>query len=260
MPDDLVLVEHVGRVAVVTLNQPDRLNVLNSALIHATTHALAEVGVDDSVPVVVLTGAGRALVAGADIREMRDFGPDEARDFITHLHGLFATIRGLPPLVIAAVNGPALGAGCELAAACDLRVAAEDATFGMPEVRVGIPSVIDAALLVPLIGLSRAAEWVYTGDVVSAAEAERLGFVNRLAPAGGARAAALELAGRLAGYSREALRLQKSLVRRWYYDDAMDRAIKLGIDHLAQAFRGPDPREAMSAFLERRAPRFAQRE
>ncbi len=256
MAEQRVLVERLGRVAVVTLNQPERLNVLNAAMVHDATRALAELGGDEQVTVVVLTGAGRAFVAGADVREMREFGPEEARVFITHLHGLFATIRGMDQIVIAAVNGPALGAGCELAAACDLRVAAEDATFGMPEVRVGIPSVIEAALLVPLIGLSRAAEWVYTGDVVSAAEAERIGFVNRLAPACGAREAALALARQLAAYSPAALRLQKALVRRWYYDETMDRAVKLGIDHFAAAFRGQDPREAMTAFLEKRAPRF----
>lgn len=257
MDEPAVLVQRSGQVAVLTLNRPARLNVLNSELVHAATAGLAELGADERLSVVVLTGAGRAFVAGADVREMRDFNPDEARDFITRLHGLFGTVRSLEQVVIAAVNGPALGAGCELAAACDLRVAGEDATFGMPEVRVGVPSVIEAALLVPLIGLSRAAEWVYTGDVVSAAEAERWGFVNRLAPAGGAPAAALALAGRLASYSRSALRLQKSLVRRWYYDETLDRAIKLGIDHFAAAYRTADPREAMTAFLEKREPRFA---
>ena len=256
MNDNSVLVERAGRVATVTLNQPARLNVLNSALIHDATHALAQVGTDERLIAVVLTGAGRAFVAGADVREMRDLGPEEARTFITHLHGLFATIRGMSQIVIAAVNGPALGAGCELAAACDLRIASEDATFGMPEVRVGIPSVIEAALLVPLIGLSRAADWVYTGDVVDATAAERMGFVNRLTPAGAALDAARTLANRLATYSPAALQLQKSLVRRWYYDDTMDRAIKLGIDQFAAAYRGPDPREAMTAFLEKREPHF----
>ena len=252
----LVVVERLGRVAVLTLNRPRRLNVLNSELIRAGTQALAELGADERLAAVVLTGAGRAFVAGADVREMREFGAEQARDFITHLHGLFGTIRSLDQIVIAAVNGPALGAGCELAAVCDLRVAAEDATFGMPEVRVGVPSVIEAALLVPLIGLSRAAEWAYTGDVVSAAEAERWGFVNRLVPPGGALQAALTLAEQLAAYSRNALRLQKSLVRRWYYDDTMDHAIKGGIDHFAAAYQTGDPHEAMTAFLEKRPPRF----
>jgi enoyl-CoA hydratase len=251
-----VIVRRAGRVGRITLNRPERLNVLGSELIQAATASFAELGSDETLSVIVLDGAGRAFSAGADVRELRDFKPDQARDFISHLHGLFATIRGLDQVVVAVVHGPALGAGCELAAACDLRVAAATATFGMPEVRVGLPSVIEAALLVPLIGLSRAAEWVYTGDVVSAAEAERQGFVNRLVPEE-ALAAALELAGRLATYSRHALRLQKALVRRWYYDETLDRAVKLGIDAFVAAYRdSDDPREAMTAFLERRAPRF----
>lgn len=256
MEDAPVLVSRAGRVGSLTLNRPARLNVLNSELIHAATAALADLGSDERLSVVVLTGAGRAFAAGADVREMRDFDPDQARDFITRLHGLFGTIRSLDQVVIAAVSGPALGAGCELAAACDLRVAGEDASFGMPEVRVGIPSVIEAALLVPLIGLSRAAEWVYTGDVVPASEAAACGFVNRLAAPGGALVAATALAERLARYSPDALRLQKSLVRRWYVDESLDRAIKLGIDHFAAAYRGGGPREAMTAFLEKRDPRF----
>ena len=247
----LVLTARSGAVATLTLNRPARLNALDSHLIHATTAALADLSAEDDVAVIVLSGAGRAFVAGADLRELRDCSPDDARAFITHLHGLFATIRGIDPLVIAAVEGPALGAGCELAAVCDLRIAAASATFGMPEVRVGIPSVIEAALLVPLVGLGRAAELVYTGDTITAEQAERIGLVNRVAPAGEAQAEALALARRLAGYSRTALRLQKSLVRHWYYDEALDRAIKLGIDHLAETYRLEHPRAAMSAFLDR---------
>ena len=256
MNDPSVLINRSGRVATVTLNQPARLNILGAALVHDATHALAGLGIEDGVSVVVLTGAGRAFVAGADVREMRDFTPESARTFITHLHGLFATIRMLPQIVIAALNGPALGAGCELAAACDLRVAAANATVGMPEVRVGIPSVIEAALLVPLIGLSRAAEWVYTGHVYSAEAAERIGFVNRLVPEGQALIAARDLAGEMATLSPLALRQQKALVRRWYYDETLDRAIKLGIDQFGEAYRHADPNEAMTAFLEKREPRL----
>ena len=255
-----VLVEQRSRVVIVTLNQPDRLNVLGSALIRKMTHTMAEIGAEGSASVVVLAAAGRAWIAGADIREMRDFTADQARAFITALHGLFATIRGMDQLVVAAIDGPCFGAGCELAAVCDLRVAGPRATFGMPEVRVGIPSVIEAAMLVPLVGLGRAADLVYTGDIISAEEAVRWGFVTRLAEEGQqAVAVATELAQRMASYSSAALRLQKGLVRRWYYDEALDRAIKLGIDHFATAYEGPDPREAMSAFLEKREPRFADR-
>lgn len=257
MDESIVHIGRSGRIGTIELHQPDRLNVINSPMVRALTAAFAELSGDDQLSVIVLSGAGRAFAAGADVREMREFGPEEGRAFITRLHGLFATIRAADQIVIAAVTGPALGAGCELVASCDLRVAARDALFGMPEVRVGLPSVIEAALLVPLIGLSRAAEWVYTGDMVNAEEAAAQGFVNRLAPAGAALATAMALAEQLAGYSPHALRLQKALVRRWYYDETMDRSVKLGIDTLGEAFGSDHPREALSAFLEKRPPRFS---
>ena len=256
MDESLVLVERRGAVAQVTLNRPAKLNVLNTALIVEATHAIADLE-DERVPrVIVVRGAGRAFVAGADVREMRDLSASNARDFITRLHGLFAMIGSSSAIVIAAVHGPALGAGCELVAACDLRIAADSATFGMPEVRVGMPSVIEAAFLVPLIGLGRAQHLVYTGDVISAGEALQWGLVNRVVSDADLEPAADELAERIAGFAPTAIRLQKSLVRRWFYTDAMDLAVKLGIDHYAQAFETHEPRQAIDAFLEKREAHF----
>ena len=256
MDEQLVLLERRGAVASLTLNRPAKLNVLNSALIAAATQALADLDGEQGPRVVVLRGAGRAFVAGADVREMRELDPHGARDFITRLHGLFAMIRSIDAIVIAAVRGPALGAGCELVSACDLRIAAQSATFGMPEVVVGMPSVIEAALLVPLVGLGRAQHLVYTGETIGAGEALQWGLVGRVVPDDELDAAVEEIARRLAGFSPTALRLQKSLVRRWFYTEAMDRAIKLGIDHYAQAFEVDDPRLAIDAFLDRRPIRF----
>jgi enoyl-CoA hydratase/carnithine racemase len=256
MDEPLVLVERRGALATITLNRPARLNVLNSELIAEATRAFADLDGDDGPRVVILRGAGRAFVAGADVREMRGFNPHQARDFITHLHGLFSTIRGIEPLVLAAVRGPVLGAGCELAAACDLRIAGVSATFGMPEVRVGMPSVIEAALLVPLIGLGRAQHMVYTGDSIGADEALLIGLVSRVVADVDLDDTAHALAHQIAGYSRTALRLQKALVRRWYYTEALDRAVKVGIDQYAHAFEVSDPREAIDAFLEKRDIRF----
>ncbi len=256
MEEPLVLVAREGAVATVTLNRPARLNVLNSALIAETTRAIADLDGEGGPRAIVLRGAGRAFVAGADVREMRELDPSGARDFITRLHGLFAMIRSAEALVIAAVHGPALGAGCELVAACDLRIAGESAVFGMPEVRVGMPSVIEAALLVPLIGLGRAQHMVYTGDPLDAREALAAGMVTRVVPDDELEETARALAHQIAGYSPTAMRLQKSLVRRWYYTEAMDRSIKLGIDHYAEAFEVSDPRRAIDAFLAKREMRF----
>lgn len=256
MDEPLVLVERRGHVAHVTLNRPAKLNVLNTPLILAATKQLAALDEDGGPRVIVVSGAGRAFVAGADVREMRELNPSGAREFITRLHGLFATIGRARAIVLGAVRGPALGAGCELVAVCDLRIAGEGATFGMPEVRVGMPSVIEAALLVPLIGLGRAQYLVYSGEVISAQEALAWGLINRVVPDVALEEAAGALADRLAGFSPTAMRLQKSLVRRWYYTDATDLAIKLGIDHYAQSFEAPDARIAIDAFLERREARF----
>ncbi len=256
MDEPLVLVAREATVATVTLNRPARLNVLNSALIAETARAIADLDGEGGPRAIILRGAGRAFVAGADVREMRELDPSGARDFITRLHGLFAMIRSAEALVIAAVHGPALGAGCELVAACDLRIAGESAVFGMPEVRVGMPSVIEAALLVPLIGLGRAQHMVYTGDPLDAREALAAGMVTRVVPDDELEATARALARQIAGYSPTAMRLQKSLVRRWYYTEAMDRSIKLGIDHYVEAFEVSDPRRAIDAFLEKREVRF----
>jgi enoyl-CoA hydratase len=257
MDEPEVLVEHRGAVAWVTLSRPAKLNVLNTALIAEATRVIRDLEAEEPLPkVVVVRGAGRAFVAGADVREMREFDPTSARAFITRLHGLFSAIAALESIVIAAVHGPALGAGCELAAACDLRIAAESATFGMPEVRVGMPSVIEAALLVPLIGLGRAQHLVYTGDVISAQEAFAAGLVTKVVPDAEIEAEAAALAARLASYSGQALRLQKQLVRRWYYTEAFDRSVKQGIDHYGHAFEVPDPRDAIDAFLSKSEIRF----
>ena len=256
MDEPLVFVEQRGAVARLTLNRPAKLNVLNGELIAAATRAVADLDGEDGPKVVILRGAGRAFVAGADVREMREFTPASARSFITQLHGFFSTISAADALVVAQIHGPALGAGCELAAVCDLRVAGRSATFGMPEVRVGMPSVIEAAVLVPLIGLGRAQHLVYTGDVIGADEALTWGLVTRVVADAELEPAVDALADQLAGYSRTALRLQKSLVRRWYMNESLDRAVKLGIDHFAHAFEVPDPRDAIDAFLARREIRF----
>lgn len=256
MDDSMVMVERRGAVATVTLNRPEKLNVINTPMISELTRAFADLDADDGPKVIILQGAGRAFAAGADVREMRELDASSGRDFITRLHGLFSTIAAIDALVIAVVRGPALGAGCELVAVCDLRIAGRSAAFGMPEIRVGLPSVIEAAVLVPLIGLGRTQHLVYTGDMIDAEEACAAGLVHRVVADADLAAEAAALAGRIAGYSRVALRLQKSLVRKWYYTEAFDRAVKLGIDHLSQAFAVPDPRDAMDAFLGKRDIRF----
>ncbi|HZU76371.1 MAG TPA: enoyl-CoA hydratase-related protein [Dehalococcoidia bacterium] len=252
----LVLTRSTGRVLHLTLNRPEKRNALNSELIYALTDAVDALAVNPRVSVVVLTGAGGTFSAGADVQELQGLDAERARGFISRLHELNNTVRNLPQVVIAAIEGHCLGGALELAAACDVRIAAEGAQFGMPEIRVGMPSVIEAALLLPLIGLGRTADLVLTGETIDTAEARRVGLVTRVTPAGELEAAANELAARIASFNPQALRLQKALIRRWTEGAGIDDGIAAGITTFVEAFRSPNPTEALTVFLEQRAPHF----
>jgi len=241
-----------GAVARITVDNRAKLNVLDSRLIgeaRATFEALAS---EPELRAVVLTGAGtRAFIGGADIGEMVALTPETARAFITGLHALCAAIQALPVPVIARIEGYCLGAGLEVAAACDLRAASEGARFAMPEVRVGIPSVIDAALLPHLIGTGRARELVLTGRVVEADEALRIGLIERVAPAAGLDAAVDDWLDALLAAGPRALAMQKILTRDWQ-ELPLSKSIARSIDAFAQAFESDEPATMMRAFLERK--------
>lgn len=253
----LVQIERAGRVATVRLNRPEKLNALNSALVAELRAAFAGFADDRETAVIVLTSAGRCFSAGADVQELRALTEASGRAFITRLHEALALIRALPQVVIAALRGYCFGGAAELAAACDIRIAAESVRFGMPEIKVGLPSVIEAALFVPLIGLGRAADLVLSGDEWDAATAERAGLVTRVVPNADLNDAARRLAEQIAGYSGPALRQQKGLVRAWT-GEAIDGAIAHSVDVFAETFQSPNPREALDALLEKRPPRFVE--
>jgi enoyl-CoA hydratase/carnithine racemase len=240
-----------GAVARVTIDNAAKLNVLGSALMEAVIGEVAALATRDELRAVVLTGAGeRAFVGGADIREMAALDAAGAREFITRLHRMCAALRDLPVPVIARVNGYALGAGLEVAAACDLRVAAANAMFGMPEVRVGIPSVIEAALLPGLIGWGRTRELLLLGETIDAQTALRWGLVERVAPADALDAAVEACLDALLRAGPRAVRLQKRLIRRWE-DLPVGAAIDAGIDAFADAYATDEPSRLMRGFLDR---------
>lgn len=247
--------ERRGRVAMIRFTRPEKLNILNRAAIAALQEAFSELSQAENLGAVVICGSGKAFVGGADVREMRELAPDTAKIFISQLHAALTAIRELPVPVIAAVNGYGLGAGCELVAACDLRLAAENAVFGMPEIKVGIPSVIEAALLVPLIGLGKTAELVLTGEPISAREAERIGLVNRVVAGEELEKEAFMLAEKIASYGSTAVRLQKQLLAEWLRI-GLEEAMTASVDSFAKAFTTTEPNEAMTAFLEKRPPKF----
>jgi enoyl-CoA hydratase len=243
-----------GSVATVTFHER-RLNLVGTAGLDALLAAFDEVGNRADARVAVLAGGGgRAFVGGADIAEMVELEPSSARRFIAGLHRVCDRIRSLPLPVVARVEGWCLGAGLELAASCDLRLAGRGARFGMPEVRVGIPSVIEAALLPRLVGLGRAQDLVLTGRLIDAEEALRMGLVDGVAD-DGSRLDALvgqRLDELLAG-GRRALAAQKELIRCWQ-ELPLAAAIEAGIDAFAQSWESEEPRAAMRRFLERPRP------
>ncbi len=254
MADAPVRVERRGGVAWCTLDRPP-LNLFDPALITALRGVFDDLARDPGVRAAVLTGAGRAFTAGMDVHVLRDLDAGAARRLIVSLCGAIESVHRAPFPVIAAVNGPALGAGFELALACDLRLAARGATFGLPEVRVGVPSVIQAALLPVLVAPGRAAELLLLGEAVDAATALEWGLVNRVVERPALTAAVEDVLARLGACGPQAVRLQKQLMIRWRESD-LGTAVRAGIDAFAAAYATGEPREGAAAFLEKRAPRF----
>lgn len=240
-----------GRVATVTVDYQRKLNILGRARTERLRDAFLELANDEELRAVVLTGAGeRAFIGGADITEMVELTPASARTFITTLHEACQAIRDLPVPVVARIDGFCLGAGLEVAASCDLRVASDRSTFGMPEVRVGLPSVIEAVLLPSLVGWGRTRELVYTGESWDSAEAERVGLLERVV-------VPPELDGAVEGWlasilanGPRAIRAQKRLVAAWERLSIED-SIALSIDMFEATWEDEEPREAMREFLDR---------
>lgn len=239
-----------GRIARVTVDNARRLNCLSTPLIVELTRAFAELGEASALRAVVLTGAGnRAFIGGADLNELGALCADSARLYITRLHQACKAIRDCPVPVIGRVDGFCLGAGLEVAASCDFRAAADTAQFGMPEVHMGIPSVIEAALLPGLIGWGRTREMLLTGAMYSAAEALAMGFVQRVVPTGGLDAAVEHWLAAICRATPEAIRSQKALMNRWERV-SVEEGIFAGIDALSDAYTTGEPQAAIKAFFD----------
>src|SRR5437868_1941721 len=244
-----VLIEErkLGAVARVTVQNSAKLNTLNSHLMLDLVTELEALAKRDDLRAVVLTGAGdKAFIGGADIFEMATLDAEKAEAFITLVHRSCNALREMPVPVIARVNGYALGAGLEIAAACDLRIASSNAVFGMPEVKVGIPSVVEAALLPGLIGWGRTRELLLWGENIDAQTAlawglvEQVGGPNVLDGTIDARVDALLTAG------PQAVRLQKKLIRDWE-DMTLSQAVRAGIESFKQAYATDEPARMMSS-------------
>lgn len=260
MTDSLLLIETADGVRTIRVNRPDKLNALNAATLDALDAAFADATNDDAVRVVVLTGNGpKAFVAGADIAEMNGLSPVQGRDFSLRGTRMMRRVEKLPKPVIAMVNGFALGGGLELAMCCHLRIAADTAKVGQPEINLGlIPGFGGTQRLLRLCGRAATLELCLTGTPVSAERALQLGIVNRVVPAAELQAETMKLAAQLAAAAPLALRGMLDCV-----NTGGECGIEEGLEYesaqFGLVFSTEDMREGTSAFLEKRKPAFAGR-
>ena len=250
--------EKQGNVAVLTIDRPEALNALNSQVLCDLDAAISQVEADDEVRVVVLTGAGRSFVAGADIGEMVNFPAIDGKKFGVHGGSIFLRLENLSKPVIAAINGFALGGGCELAMACDIRIASEKAKFGQPEVGLGITPGFGGTQRLPrIVGISKAMELILTAKVIGAAEAKEIGLVSQVYAPEELMDKALELANAICANAPIAVSESKRCIRM-----GMQTDIHTGCAFEAEAFGvtcgTADKDEGMGAFLAKRAEKNFQ--
>jgi len=236
-------------IAVVTIDRPEALNALNLDVLAELEQTVATMVKDSDVYVLIITGAGRSFVAGADIAQMKDLTADEGRAFGEFGNRVFLKIESLAKPVIAAVNGFALGGGCELAMACDIRIAGEKAKFGQPEVSLGITPGFGGTQRLPrIVGLSKAKELILTAQTIDAAEALRIGLVSQVVPGEELMAVALDMAGKIAQNAQVAVRESKAAINRGMQCD-IDTGMAFEALAFGLCFSTEDQKDAMAAFL-----------
>ncbi len=255
MTFETILLDKQEGVGLITLNRPDALNALNSALLAELGEALLSINSDDDVGAIVVTGSEKAFAAGADIKEMSEltFADVAKQDMFAHINSVFARVR---KPVIAAVSGYALGGGCEIAMACDFIIAGENAKFGQPEIKLGvIPGIGGSQRLTRLVGKSKAMDMMLTGRMMDAEEAERSGLVSRVEPTEDMLDKAMEVAAAIADLSAPSVALAKEATNR-----ALETTLAEGLLFERRAFHSlfatEDQKEGMNAFIEKRQPQF----
>lgn len=253
-----IIYEKSDAVVTITINRPDKRNALNIETRRELKEALSLIRSDGDVKLAVITGAGdAAFIAGADLNDLKDMAPLEAEKYLNQYgQRLYTEIEELEVPVIAMINGFCLGGGCELAMACDIRIAAENAKFGQPEIVVGIIPGGGATQRLPrLVGYGKAKELIFTGDIIDAREAERIGLVDKVVPQGELKKTVDELVRKLLGRSQVSLRAAKKAINR-----SMRSGLDEGLAYEAQTFcvlfSSEDSKEGIAAFLEKRKPSF----
>lgn len=247
-----IILETDNSIATVTFNRPDALNALNNQTRSEFCQVMAELEVDVSIKVVILTGAGRAFVAGSDIKELNQTSPFDGHNILR----LGQVVSDMSKPVIAAVNGFALGGGCEIVMACDIIIASDKAKFGQPEINLGlIPGGGGTQRLPRLIGSCRAKELILTGDIIRAEEADRLGLVNRVVPLEALMDTVKEIAGKIASKSSAAVKIAKAAINRGAQVN-LESGLAYEREMYSLALSLEDKQEGVSAFIEKRTPDF----
>lgn len=253
-----ILFNAQDRIATLTFNRPQALNALNQELLDELSDALDTTSAGEEIRVLILTGSGaKAFVAGADITELTRLNPLQAKLFAAKGHRIMDKIASLPIPVIAAVNGYALGGGNEIALACDFIYAAENATFGLPEINLGLmPGFGGTQRLPRLVGVNMARELIFSGKMISAAEAFRIGLVNRVCPPETLMDEVMKVAGAMASKGRVSLRAAKQAINNGLNVD-LASGCRMEIDAFALCLDSQDAREGTTAFLEKRKAVFS---
>ncbi len=252
-----ILVEKEAGIAIIEINRPEERNALNLETIAELEKALDAASADSEVRVVILTGAGeKAFASGGDLRELKEMTAIEGRKFAELGHRITRKIEEMEKPVIAAVNGYALGGGCEVAIACDIIIASENAKFGHPEVSIGIsPGWGTTQRLPRWVGVARAKEIIFTSDMIDAAEARRMGLINRVVPKGELMKYAREMANKIASKAPVAIKYSKAAIHEGIIEESL-KGLAYEIVLFSRCFETEDQKEGMRAFLEKRKPEF----
>lgn len=254
--DETIILNKENNTAIITINRPEALNALNGQVLEEFDKALDEVAGDPDVKVLIITGAGRSFVAGADIAVQSLFDVKAGRAWGRRGSAIFRKLEQMEIPTIAAVNGFALGGGCELALACDMIIASTKAKFGQPEVSLGItPGFSGTQRLPRRVGVSKAKELIFTGEMINGEEAERIGLANKVVEPDALMAAAMELAGKIVKNAPIAVKYSKACIDRGM-DVGLESGISIENELFAMCYATADQKEGMTAFLEKRPAEF----
>jgi enoyl-CoA hydratase len=251
-----VSVKIEGFTGIITIDNPESLNALDNRTLDSLSTHLSELAADKSLRALIIIGTGRAFIAGADISAMENMTPDDAKKFAEQGSQVFMQIQDFPTPVIAAINGYALGGGCELSLACDIRIASENAKIGQPEVSLGIiPGFSGTVRLPEIIGIAAAKEMIFTGKIIDASTALSIGLVNKVVPADHLMDVALETAKSIGDNSPHAVSLSKKALNS-FTRLSFSEAVKIENQYFSLCFANKEQQEGMRAFMEKRKPSF----